>query len=137
MWIYLNDSFLSIVRHRDKPQFLMVRARREGDIEKVFPDATVERTPTADYHYRTTLHEHVVSGVMSARIENIDYDNFKDSVEDKERSDVYHQLWAVSLRLSVSGGWGEAMYNKDHFKAQFMCEFNAEEVERNILNTEK
>ena len=38
MWIFLSDSFLSIVAHRDKPGVLLVRARRAGDIEAVFPD---------------------------------------------------------------------------------------------------
>ena len=39
MWIFQNDSFLSIVAHRDKPGMLLVRARKAGDIEAVFPEA--------------------------------------------------------------------------------------------------
>ena len=31
MWVLLNDSFLSIVRHRSKPNHLLVRARRRED----------------------------------------------------------------------------------------------------------
>ena len=33
MWIFMNDSMLSIVAHKDKPEHLLVRSRIEGDIE--------------------------------------------------------------------------------------------------------
>ena len=36
MWVFLSDAFLSIVAHRDDPDALLVRARRQGDIECVF-----------------------------------------------------------------------------------------------------
>ena len=36
MWIMMSDCFLSIVRKDCSPGQLLVRARREGDIEKVF-----------------------------------------------------------------------------------------------------
>jgi len=39
MWIYMNNAFLSIVQDDDVPGMLLVRARRSGDIESVFPDA--------------------------------------------------------------------------------------------------
>lgn len=52
MWICLNDAFLSIVRKDCGPNELLVRARREGDIERVFPRVKVEVTPLADYLYR-------------------------------------------------------------------------------------
>jgi hypothetical protein len=41
MWVFLNDSFLSIVAHRTEPGVLLVRARTAGDIEAVFPQAHV------------------------------------------------------------------------------------------------
>lgn len=43
MWICLNDAFLSIVAHRDKPGVLLVRARRPGDIERTFPGVTTHQ----------------------------------------------------------------------------------------------
>ena len=44
MWIMLSDCFLSIVSKDCGPAELLVRARRAGDIEKVFPNAKVTRT---------------------------------------------------------------------------------------------
>ena len=46
MWIMMNNSFLSIVSKDCGPAELLVRARRAGDIERVFPDAKVTRNTT-------------------------------------------------------------------------------------------
>ena len=43
MWIMHSDCFLSIVSKGCGPTELLVRARRNGDIEKVFPSAKVTR----------------------------------------------------------------------------------------------
>ncbi len=43
MWIMTNNSYLSIVSKDCGPAELLVRARRAGDIEKVFSDAKVTR----------------------------------------------------------------------------------------------
>src|SRR5216683_7097861 len=52
MWIMTNDSYLSIVSKDCGPAELLVRARRAGDIEKVFPEAKVTRNTNSDYLYR-------------------------------------------------------------------------------------
>ena len=44
MWIMHSDCFLSIVSKDCGPTELLVRARRNGDIEKVFPSAKVIRS---------------------------------------------------------------------------------------------
>ena len=49
---FLNDAFLSIVSHTERPDHLHVRARLPGDIERTFPSAAVTETPTADYRSR-------------------------------------------------------------------------------------
>ena len=41
MWIFLNNSFLSMVENRNNKEELLVRSRIKGDIEKVFPDSDV------------------------------------------------------------------------------------------------
>jgi hypothetical protein len=95
MWIFLNNSFLSIVQHRDKPDHKMVRARLRGDIDNVFPDAEVVRTPQADYLYRATIPTSEVSAVLAKQIEEIDYDNFKNSVKDFGRARNYGEVWRL------------------------------------------
>ena len=49
MWIMTNNSYLSIVSKDCGPAELLVRARRAGDIEKVFPNAKVTRQTGSDY----------------------------------------------------------------------------------------
>ncbi len=61
MWVYLNNSFLSIVENKDDSKLLHVRARREGDIEAVFPDVDVLATPSGDYKYRTDIERETIA----------------------------------------------------------------------------
>lgn len=102
MWIMMSESFLSIVAFKSnppQPDMLHIRARVEGDIERVFPYAKVERTPRRDYMYRTTLPRSVVDAAISEQIARIDYGNFKDSVPDEQRHDRYMECWVAMLRL--------------------------------------
>lgn len=93
MWIFLSDSFLSIVQDTNNPDNLLVRARKKGDINRVFPAAIEEVTAGRDYAYRTSLHrDAVVVGFMQAA-DDIDYPNFKDSVKDNARHLAYLRVW--------------------------------------------
>lgn len=93
MWIFLNDAFLSIVAHRARPGHLLVRARSGEDIGRVFPDAKVDCTPSADYRYRTTLPARNVAHAIAQQLLTIDYDNFKNSVQEHHRHGAYFQVW--------------------------------------------
>lgn len=101
MWIHLNDAFLSIVAHRDDPEWLLVRARVAGDIERTFPSAQVLETPEADYRYRASLPRSEVGRVLAERAAAIDYPNFKSSVapSDPARKEAYMKVWAVMYGL--------------------------------------
>jgi len=67
MWICLNDAFFSVVSKDCKPDEVMIRARRAGDLEKVFNDEillssvnglrpiTVTRYTKSDYLYRAAV----------------------------------------------------------------------------------
>jgi len=98
MWIFLNDAFLSIVADRNDPGRLLVRARIEGDIERVFPSARVKKTPTADYLYRASISRADVAAALLDRVTSIGYPNFKDSVSNPERHDDYFEVWHVMYR---------------------------------------
>ena len=95
MWIFLNDSFLSIVAHRHEPDMLLVRARREGDIEAVFPGAFVEINDNADYRYRTVIPRPEVASVLADCVQKVNYDNFKNSIRDHDRHDNYFDVWGT------------------------------------------
>ena len=55
MWVFLNNSFLSIVENRNNKDELLVRSRIKGDIEKVFPDSDVFEMESSDYKYRSYI----------------------------------------------------------------------------------
>ncbi len=105
MWICMNDSFFSIVNIPGDPDQLKVRARFEGDIEQVFgPNVRVRKTPHRDYLYRAYVDRRLVAEVLSKRIENINYPNFKDSVLDQGKHDAYSDVWGVMYEAQ----WGNA-----------------------------
>jgi hypothetical protein len=91
MWLFFNDAFLSIVDPdgaydgRTGPQGdkLLIRARIKGDIEAVFPKAEVIEGAGTDYRFRALIPREVGAK------------NFKGSVKDRERHDVYMQVWHV------------------------------------------
>jgi hypothetical protein len=101
MWIFLNDSFLSIVADRERPDGLRVRARIAGDIERVFPHAKVEdRGGTADYRFCAVLPRRTVGLLLCGAVRTIDYPNFKESVKDPDRHRVYANVWAVMRQFA-------------------------------------
>lgn len=96
MWLCMNDCFLSIV-HKDCPEgSLLVRARRPGDIEKVFGRRTaVTRATDADYLYRAVVTKDEVVRAMENEVGRITYGNFKDSVLDADLHDAYMRIWSA------------------------------------------
>lgn len=99
MWVCLNDAFLSIVHKECARDELLVRARRRGDIEKIFPKAKVERTPTGDYLFRAVVKRGAVRKAMAGEVARITYDNFKDSVRDDALHNAYLRIWSLMIDL--------------------------------------
>lgn len=101
MWIMLNDAFFSIVAKDCGPDELMVRARRPGDIEKVFPELAgkVKAFTASDYHYRAAVKRERVALAISKAIFGIDYSNFKNSVQDDGLHNAYHRVWHAMADL--------------------------------------
>ena len=96
MWIFLNDAFYSIVEPgNSKSEKLLVRARFQDDITRNFPNAIQNYTPNRDYAYRAEIDRNEVAEVIANQINNIKYDNFKDSVEEDWRHDFYEDVWEI------------------------------------------
>lgn len=100
MWLFLSDAFLSIVADFDDPDLLLVRARAKGDIERVFPTATVLATPDHDYAFRAFIPRREVAAVLSRQVQNIRYTNFKNSIRDRVRHGIYFSVYNAALSLS-------------------------------------
>lgn len=99
MWVYLNNAFLSIVAHRTKPEFLLVRARLKGDIERVFPGAAVSESAHNDYRFRAEVRRAEVGRVFGEKFSSLQYDNFKHSVDEQDRHDAYVKAWEAMANL--------------------------------------
>jgi hypothetical protein len=101
MWIFLSDSFVSIVQDRNDKSRLMVRGRRPGDVERFLSLASlpgefpVSETPHADYRFRASVPRGIVSMCMSAHAERVDYSNFKNTVGDPARHVAYLDVWSI------------------------------------------
>jgi hypothetical protein len=76
MWIFTGTAFVSIVRslnRKGKKDLLLVRGRVAGDIQRLFPDAKVRKTPNRDYLFRAYVPREEVARVLAQKIMAIDY----------------------------------------------------------------
>lgn len=99
MWICGNDFFLSLVSKDCKPSELLVRARRPGDIEKIFPKAKVTEYDKADYQFRAVVPIVDVKAAMAGEVDRIVYNNFKNSVRDHALHGAYNSVWGIMAKL--------------------------------------
>ena len=74
---------------------LLVRARRKGDIEKVFPKAKVKRNPKADYLYRARVKKAAVTEALKGEVDRITYSNLKSSVKENKLHMAYMRVWSA------------------------------------------
>jgi hypothetical protein len=102
MWVFMTDSFLSIVADKTSPNHLLVRARLPRDIIRVFPEAKVVKTDYADYMYRASIAVETVALAMVDEVRSINYANFKDKAaslggvpDQDERVRAYHWVWTA------------------------------------------
>jgi hypothetical protein len=110
MWIFQNDSFMSIVAHRTQPGRYLVRSRIPGDIERAVPDADVFQDPWADYRYRAVVTRQQLIAAVTRAVDGVDYPNFKASVpaRDRPRYEAYGGVWQVMARAFGAFGLGAA-----------------------------
>ena len=115
MWIMLPDSFLSVVSKDCKPSELLVRARRPGDIEKIFPKAKVTEYDRSDYQFRAVVPRVDVEEALVGEVKRIVYNNFKNSVRDNDLHNAYTRVWTEMAKLQpkapYSGLRGKSMLN--------------------------
>jgi len=104
MWLFTLNSFVSVVRHRDEPDKLLVRARRREDLiellglewEKYFFEDKY-----ADYRFRLIMSETDFQEILSSYIHHkLTYDNFKTAQKPNGKFlDFLHKIWSLGLRL--------------------------------------
>jgi hypothetical protein len=95
MWIFMSNSFISVVQKPGDTNLLTVRARIEGDIERVFPDAKVQANKGTDYKYRAKVPREAVAKALHDQAMSVSYPNFKSTVKDRKRHDAYMGVWST------------------------------------------
>jgi hypothetical protein len=109
MWIMLNDAFISIVKKDCKPGELLVRARRPGDLERVFANKLkVTRSTDSDYMFRAVIKVKDIKAVMNREIDNVVYSNFKDSVRDDDLHRAYLKVWQAMSEVQNPRPYSQA-----------------------------
>lgn len=109
MWLCMNDAFLSIVDKDCAPDELLVRARRDGDIERVFPEAKVEVTLGNDYRCRARVKRADIAAAITQRVMDLDYSNFKGSVRDDKLHHAYMDVWSAIGKLQPGGPYSSGL----------------------------
>lgn len=98
MWLCFNDGFVSAVQNWDDASGLVVRARRAKILTKLFPKAEIKVTTDSDYRYRVFVSKEEFAKIVTARITDISYSNFKSSVEDGQLHELYAAFWRLHHR---------------------------------------
>ena len=114
MWLFLPTAMVSIVAHRTKPQHLLVRARLRGDLERLFPGCTVQRTPGADYRFRACIHRNDVARVVSQHLLSMEYDNVKNAIPHgapvhELRHRFMSEVWRAGMRAQIENAGGKVV----------------------------
>jgi hypothetical protein len=100
VWIFTKQGFLSIKQHNDDPKKLLIRARVNGDLEKIFPGCKVTKNAGTDYKYRTTVDRSAAAAVIANAVLGINYtEGFKTSVDDHHRESA-----VLPMHLGNVGG---------------------------------
>jgi hypothetical protein len=101
MWFCFNNGFVSAVEHRDDKNTLVVRARRREHLEDNFPNRKIVVGGSTDYKYRIFISKKDFAEIIKDRIMNINYDNFKNSVEDDDLHELYNGFWLLHYRFQT------------------------------------
>jgi hypothetical protein len=96
MWLFTSNGFVSVVADKNDPtnEKLLVRSRDRNHIRSLFPLAKVFSVPLSDYQWRAWVSRDQVTEVVSNNIQNLNYTNFKNSIEsDMKYHDACLSVW--------------------------------------------
>src|SRR5687767_13175947 len=105
MWVFTTEGFYSVVAHRTRSGYVVVRARTREDLEALkqrIPSLELFEGAGTDYRWRAVVKTSDWQNALSALAGGIDYDNFKNAVAERqgsERARVYAGVWSVVRAL--------------------------------------
>ena len=126
MWLSLNDAYLSFVSKDCKPSELLVRARRPGDIERIFPKAKVTEYDKSDYQFRAVVSRDDIKTALAGEVDRIVYNNFKNSVRDDSLHRAYNDVWGIMAKLQPKPSYSGFKTPTTKLQDTFFDDFGAQ-----------
>ncbi|MAK32864.1 MAG: hypothetical protein CL386_02615 [Acidiferrobacter sp.] len=102
MWVFTNKGFLSIVQHKDIPDYFQVKSRVRRPLEELWPNHPVEVIGWADYRFRISISKEEVVPILIEEIERIDYTSFKNSCDDEAYLQALVRIWTEMHRYQTA-----------------------------------
>lgn len=106
MWVFTKSGFVSCVKHRDKPDTILVRARLREQLEAfIGPNnaANIYEDDRADYPIRVDLGLVEFKYLLLEQVDAIDYPNFKSSIPHTDEGRRYcsacHNVWFAMRKM--------------------------------------
>lgn len=108
MLIILRDCFIEARVDADNPDFIYLRARQLGDIERFAPKAKVTRSKSTDYAYSAMVHRPYFDERLKIAVDDMSSLALTESVNERDlrRRTLYRSL--VQLMASEYGAFGMA-----------------------------
>jgi hypothetical protein len=114
MWLITPIGFYSIVCKPGDAEAknLTIRARVKSDLEALRQEylpslGTISEDAGTDYRFRAKAKREEVEKALPLMVQQLDYENFKDEVANKQgkyRAQVYHKVWDVLFTLQRNIG---------------------------------
>ena len=101
MWVFCEDGFFSAVALNKKQ--VVVRGRFFADLINLLAKLNIKtkiiQNPHRDYRYRIIVDKTTWGDYLKQAAERIDYPNFKATMTDDARHDLYLKIW-VALKMA-------------------------------------
>jgi hypothetical protein len=106
-WFFFTEGFVSIVGDRNDADNLLVRARTEPhllaflgrDLLDELGRDIIRTTPAGDYLYRAFIPRSFAVQRVEELTMGIDYDNFKNTLDDHDYHDAAFEVWSAMHKL--------------------------------------
>jgi hypothetical protein len=108
MWMLTTRGFFSVVAHRHDDALVLIRARVRDDLlalRPLAPGLEPYSEGGSDYPWRAEMPRDEWARVAALLAAEIDYENFKSAIADRQGDDraiVYSQVWSVLRELERS-----------------------------------
>jgi len=111
MWLFTDEGMISVVRHKEWDDVILMRARNANTIPNILKRSGFnhrlneqEYTPERDYAYRIELADHEFSKILTKLTDQLSYTNFKKHLLKNKKMDnnqrhIYNDVYYTALGL--------------------------------------